>query len=301
MIRYEVSGMRYEAKNFLSIRNDTLPLKYKMIWAKQKLALTLNPFLNMKYSLPGKNNGLRGPASVFFIFLFFISIPSHAQHIADTAMLRLQKNNAINLYYQSLQQQSGLYNGSEYVQYINLLKEGHPYFDTSVLTNGRVYYDRMAYSNVPMLYDIIKDELIIQHYNKVFLVQLVRSKIDSFYIPEHYFVHLGRDSITEGNIKEGFYNRLYDGKIKLYAKRNKYIQESIPDMEVVRKVYQKDRYFLFRDGIYHDIYTESSVLKLLKDKRAALKQDLKNHKIKFRKNREYAMKRMAEQYDALNR
>ncbi|HRO46258.1 hypothetical protein [Agriterribacter sp.] len=255
----------------------------------------------MKYSLPGKNNGLRGPASVFFALLFFISTPSNAQHMADTAMLRLQKTNAVNIYYQALQQQSGLYNGSEYVQYTHLLKEGHPYFDTSVLTNGRVYYDRMVYSNVPMLYDIIKDELIIQHYNKVFLVQLIRSKIDSFYIHGHYFLHLGRDSITEGNIQEGFYDRLYDGKIKLYAKRNKFIQESIPDMAVVRKVYQKDRYFLFRDGTYHDVYTESSILKLLKDERAALKQALKNQKIKFRKNREYAMKLMAEQYDVLNR
>ncbi|HRQ52273.1 MAG TPA: hypothetical protein PLR74_17125 [Agriterribacter sp.] len=238
---------------------------------------------------------------VLFVLVFFYPAPSFAQQVADTAMLQVQKANTIHTYYQSLQQQSGLYNGSEYVPYTNLLKEGHPYFDTSVLTDGRVYYDGMVYSNVPMFYDIIKDELIIRHYNRIFFLQLIRSKIDSFYIQEHSFLHLGRDSIAGENIQEGFYDRLYDGKVKLYAKRNKFIQESIPDMEVVKKVYQKDRYFLFRDGVYHDVYTASSVLKLLNDQKAALKRELSHHKIKFRKNRERAMKLMVTQYDILTR
>lgn len=255
----------------------------------------------MKYCPSEKKHWLHDQAYIFFALLLFMSIQVKAQQVADTTTMQLQKSGVTSMYYQSLQQQSGLYNGSEYVQYTHLLKEGHPYFDTSVLTNGRVYYDRMVYSNVPMLYDIIKDELIILHYNKVFLVRLIRNTIDSFYMQGHYFLHLGRDSMTEGNIQEGFYDRLYDGKIKLYAKRNKFIKESIPDMQVERRVYQKDRYFLFKDGAYHDIYTESSVLKLLKDKKAVLKQGLRNRKIKFRKNREYAMKVMAAQYDTLNR
>ncbi|HTN06788.1 hypothetical protein [Agriterribacter sp.] len=238
---------------------------------------------------------------MFFVLLLFISIEANAQHVADTTMVQLQKYSVTCIYYKSLQQQSGLYNGSEYVPYTHLLKEGHPYFDTSVLTPGRVYYNRMVYPDVPMLFDIIKDEIIIQHYNKVFLVQLIHNAIDSFYMQGHYFLHLGRDSVAEGNIQEGFYDRVYDGEIKLFVKRNKFIRESIPDMQVERTAYQKDRYFLFKDNRYHNIYTESSVLKLLKDKRAALKQGLRNSKIKFRKNREYAMKVMAAQYDALNR
>ena len=240
------------------------------------------------------------PLCCFFALFLFISSQSKAQSADDTGMTQLQKENAIGLYYQSLQHQSGLYNGSEYVQYINLLKEGHPYFDTSALTNGRVYYDGLVYSDVPMLYDIITDELIIQHYNKVFLVQLIRARIDSFRIQEHHFSHLGRDSLAEG-IQEGFYDRIYNGNIKLYVKRKKIIQESIPDMQVERRVYQNDKYFLYKDGVYHNIHSESSVLRLLNDKRSVLKQTLRKHKTKFRKNREYAMKLMAEQYDALNR
>jgi hypothetical protein len=254
----------------------------------------------MCYSLFKKACGAFNPLCCFFALLLFIASQSKAQSVRDTGMVQLQKANAIGLYYQSLQHQSGLYNGSEYVQYINLLKEGHPYFDTSALTNGSVYYDGLVYSNVPMLYDIITDELIIGHYNKVFLVQLIRSKIDSFSIQEHHFLHLGRDSIAEG-IREGFYDRIYNGSIKLYVKRKKVIRESIPDMQVERRVFQDDRYFLYMNGVYHNVYSQSSILKLMKDKRSVVKQTLRKHKIKFRKNREYAMKLMTEQYDALNR
>ena len=254
----------------------------------------------MSYSLLKKDHKLLSPLCCCFALLLFIPSQSKAQSPVDTGIAQLQKFNAVDLYYQSLKQQSGLYNGSEYVQYINLLKEGHPYFDTSALTNGNVYYDGLVYSDVPVLYDLIIDELIARHYNKVFLVKLIRSRVDSFSIREHHFLHLGRDSIAEG-IQEGFYDRIYNGNIKLYVKRKKVIQESIPDMQVERRVLQIDKYLLYMDSVYHDIHSESSMLKLMKDKRSALKQVLRKHKVKFRKNREYAMKLMAEQYDALNR
>lgn len=253
----------------------------------------------MEHNFHGKKHRLSGLAYGFFVLLLFTGISLKAQDMPDTAIAKLREAHAISIYHGSLQQQSGLYNGSEYVQYMHLLKEGHPYLDTAALTNGNVCYDGTVYKNVPMLYDIIKDELIIQHFNKVFLVQLVHPKIDSFSLQAHHFLPLGRDSIMGRNIQEGFYDRLYNGKVELYVRRRKFIRESIREMEVERNVYQKDSYFLCKDGIYHDIYTESSILKLLKDKRAELRQALRKQRIRFRKDRERAMKLIAEQYDAL--
>lgn len=253
----------------------------------------------MKRNFYGKKNRLPGLVYIFFALLLFTDIPLNAQDMPDTAVARLRESSAISIYYDSLQQQSGLYNGGEYAQYIHLLKEGHPYLDTSALIHGSIYYDGTLYKNVPMLYDLIKDELVIQHFNKIFLVQLVRLKIDSFSLQTHHFLHLGKDSVTKESIQEGFYDRLYNGKVKLYVRRSKFIRESIRDMAVERNVYQKDLYFLYKDGIYHDIYTESSILKLLKDKRAELRQALRKHGIRFRKDREGAIRLMAEQYDVL--
>jgi hypothetical protein len=233
--------------------------------------------------------------------LFFCT-PSYlkSQTAADTALLSLQKKNAIDLYYQSLQTQSGLYNGSEYVPYETSLKEGHPYFDTTKMLNGSVFYNGMLYKDVPMLYDIIRDELIIQHYNKVFYLQLIKSKVDSFNLMSHAFVHMGRDSSRKDNLKEGFYDLLHDGKTKLYIRRYKDIQESIPDFTVEKRVYAHTRYFIYKNNVYNEVYSQASVLDVLSDKKMVLKQELRKQHIKFKKQREYAIKTMVEQYDALN-
>ncbi|MFT3705650.1 MAG: hypothetical protein QM802_24995 [Agriterribacter sp.] len=235
----------------------------------------------------------------FTTLIFFLPQSLKSQMQADTALLNLQKKNAVNIYYQSLQIQAGIYNGSEYVPYVNTLKEGHPYFDTTAILKGSVLYDGMQYNDIPMLYDIITDQLIIQHYNKVFLVQLIRSKVDSFNLLGHSFVHLGRDS-TKDNVKEGYYDLVYNGKTKFYVRRTKDIQESIPDMTVERRVYAHKRFFIYKNNMYNEVYNQASVLALFKEKRGEIKQALRKQHIKFRKQREAAIALMAQQYDALN-
>lgn len=225
---------------------------------------------------------------------------SQGKQSADTSILLQQKKEAIQLYYNSLDIQSGLYNGSEYIIYAHLLKNDHPYLDTAKLTTGSVFYDGMQYQNVPMLYDIVKDELIAQHYNKVFYIQLVKSKIDEFNILNRKFIHLGKDSTRKGNVKDGFYEVLYDGNIKLYAKRIKTIQEFIPDMQIERRVFASNRYFIYKDDVFHEVFNQSSVTKVLGDKKAILNQALRKQHIKFRKQRETAMKLMLQQYENPN-
>jgi len=236
-----------------------------------------------------------------FTFLSYLIIPLllKSQSAADSTILSLQKKNAIALYYQSLQTQSGLYNGIEYIRYETTLKDGHQYFDTAKAVPGSVFYDGMLYTDVPMLYDIVKDQLVAQHYNNVFFMQLIKSKVDSFNFIGHAFVHLAKDSTKKENISEGFYDLLYNGKIKLYAKRYKTIQESIPDMVVERRVYMHNRYFVFKNNTYNEVFSESSVYNLFNDKRSELRQALRKQHIRFRKQREYAIKMMVEQYDAL--
>lgn len=240
---------------------------------------------------------------IISILIFFNAvIPSftQGQYSTDTAVLAQQRKSISALYYNSLDIQSGLYNGSEYIVYVSLLKDGHPYLDTAQLTAGSVFYDGMLYQNVPMLYDIVKDELIVQHYNKVFYVQLVQSKVENFDFLDRKFVHLGRDSTQKGNVKNGFYELLYAGNIKLYAKRIKTIQEFIPDMQVERRVFSNNRYFIYKDSTFHEVFTQSSVLKVLADKKSAISQALRKQNVRFRKQREAAMVLMLQQYENTN-
>lgn len=239
--------------------------------------------------------------TILIFFFFYTAIPAISQgQNPDSALVAQQRKNPVQLYYNSLDIQSGLYNGSEYTVYVHLLKDGHPYLDTTKLMDGAVFYDGMLYRNVPMLYDIVKDELVIQHYNKVFHIQLIKSKVDEFNILGRPFLHLGKDSTIQGSVKNGYYEVLYDGQIKLYAKRIKTIQEFIPDMQVERRVFSNNRYFIYKDNTFHEVYNQSSVLKVLKDKKFDYKQALRKQRIKFRKQRETAMKLILQQYENAN-
>lgn len=241
--------------------------------------------------------------NVFILSLFLLmGFVGTAQPSGDTTMPGRQAEAATHLYYQSLKTQSGIYNGSEYVQYTHLLKEGFPYFDTTLITRGNLFYDKMEYADVPMLYDLVTDELILQHFNKVFLIQLVKSKVSWFKIHDHYFVHLSADSLhSPRSFKNGFYDVCYDGKVKLYVKRIKEIQESIPDMKVERKVYKNDRYFIYKDGIYYDVHSQGSVLKVLNNYQGEQKKAVKSKKIRYRRNREAAIRIMVQKFDELSR
>lgn len=242
--------------------------------------------------------------TLFLSVFVFACFNGKTQSSADSALLKKQMAAATVTYYQSLKTQSGIYNGSEYVQYAHLLKEGFPYFDTTVLANGRLCYDGMEYQDVPMLYDLVKDELVAQHFNKVFLIQLVKSKVKWFQLHQHYFVHLTGDSMTNTprRLRDGFYDLAYDGsKIKLYIKRVKEIQESIPDNKVERKIYQNDRYFIYKDSIYYDVKSHGSILKVLNRFQAEQRKAVKSQKIRFRKNREAALLIMVKKFDQLSR
>lgn len=237
-------------------------------------------------------------SSLFLLISFVVT----AQPSGDSALPGRQVTSATQMYYQSLKTQSGIYNGSEYVQYTHLLKEGFPYYDTTLITRGNLFYDKMEYTDVPMLYDLIKDELILQHFNKVFLIQLVKNKVSWFKIHDHFFVHLAADSLhSPRSFRNGFYDVCYDGQVKFYVKRIKEIQESIPDMKIERKVYKNDRYFIYKDGIYYDVNSQRSVLKVLSKYQSEQKKAVKSRKIRYRRNREAAIKIMVQKFDELSR
>jgi hypothetical protein len=149
-----------------------------------------------------------------FLYILLISIFSQqvtAQNADDTT-LRENALNAINAYYQTLGEESPLYNGSEYLEYAYTLQEGHPFYLSANFVNGNVNLDGMIFHDVPMLYDIIKDQLIIQDFQRVYKINLPADRVQQFFLLGHLFVRLTRDSADQ--IKTGFYDQLY-GENKL--------------------------------------------------------------------------------------
>jgi len=237
------------------------------------------------------------PKRLFYIlFICVFSRHATAQNADDTT-LRENALNAINAYYQNLGEESPLYNGSEYLEYAYTLQEGHPFFQLATFVNGNINLEGMIFHDVPMLYDIVKDQVIIQDFQRVYKINLPADKVQQFFLLDHLFVRLTRDS--SGQIKTGFYDQLYNGKIALFAKREKKILEKYSNVQISKVIISENIYYIKKDGVYHTVKNKSSLLNVLKNKKKDVQQYLKTNNIKFKREPERAMIMAVKYYDQL--
>ena len=237
------------------------------------------------------------PKRIFHILLICIFSQYATAQNADDTTLPENALNAINAYYQTLGEESPLYNGSEYLEYAHTLQEGHPFFLSTSFVNGNVNLNGMIFRDVPMLYDIIKDQLITLDFQRVYKINLPADRVHQFFLSGHLFVRLTRDSTDQ--ISTGFYDQLYQGKTSLFARREKKILEKYSNVQISKVVISKNIYYIKKDGIYHVIKNKSSVLAVLKDKKKDVQQYLKANNIKFKQEPEKAMIMAVKYYDQL--
>ena len=203
--------------------------------------------------------------------------------------------NAIDIYYRSLGEGSPLYNGSEYIEYAYTLQDGHPFFKSSAWSNGSIVLEGMNFHEVPMLYDLVKDQVIIENFQRVYKINLPADKIQQFTLSGHHFVRIVRNS--SGQIQTGFYDQLYNGKIAVYAKREKKIIEEHINLQINNLVVEHNAYYIKKDSNYYIIKNKRALIDALKDKRKAIQQYLKKIRLKFRDDPETVVELVAEYYD----
>ncbi len=98
----------------------------------------------------------------------------------------------------------------------------------------------------------------------------------------------------------GFYDELYNNKLRLLARRTKSIQEE-SSMQSINNIFvPKNEYFLKKGAVYYNVNSQGKFFDVLKDRKKELKQYLKDNKIKFGDNPEQTMVVLATYYDHLN-
>ena len=233
----------------------------------------------------------------FILFtVFFIPKLSHGQlSSTDSSLYHFSINNVVHIYHQTLKPEPGLYNGLQYFRYDFTLKEGHPFFGNSELTPGYIVYNHIQYNNVPLLYDLISEKLVINDPTKVYLLQLNSEHVNRFSVLGHVFIRIDEDNEI---IHSGFYDVLYDGKTSLLKKQTKAIQEKITS--VLEKFVVEDvSYFIKKEGKYFSINQKKSVLYALSDKKKEINQFIRKNKLNIRKNKDEAISKILAYYDAL--
>ncbi|MES1225699.1 MAG: hypothetical protein ABUT20_60030 [Bacteroidota bacterium] len=204
-------------------------------------------------------------------------------------------SNAITAYYRSLGDQSPIYNGSEYIESDIVLQEGHVYFQTNIFEKGSIFFDGMLFQDVFLLYDIVKDQVILQHYSKISKINLPPEKIEYFTLNEHRFVHLAAD--PSGLIRDGFYESLYSGKTMLFAKRTKKIRVEQSNYQINNLISQHSERYVKKDGVYYQIKNLHAFLNIFKTNKKEIQQYLNKNKIKYKTDPEAAMIQALGYYD----
>jgi len=243
-------------------------------------------------------------ANIFFLFCLFCCSCLKAQtNRTDSSSQQYAFNNAVNKFYASQGNQSPLFNGPEYYLYDPHIKGNAYFMENSAFAAGAVLYDGIWYNNVQMIYDIYKDQVVILLYNHFSKIYLINEKVEGFDYLDHHFKNIMSDTIAnKAELKSGIYDELYNGKTEVLVKRYKNIQTTNGGFSGPESFFDSHRSLFIKKGRnYFEISGKGSLLDVLKDKKKELDSYIKSANIKFRKDPENAMVKIANYYDQLTK
>jgi hypothetical protein len=127
-------------------------------------------------------------------------------------------------------------------------------------------------------------------------MELISEKIERFTMQDQVFVRLGKEDADK--INEGFYEMLYPGLSKVYAKHEKVRQEYITAQQLYARFDEKTKYFILKNGTYFSVQSKSSVLRVFDDRKQDVKRFIAKNSLSFKTNRGKALAQIAAFYDS---
>lgn len=243
--------------------------------------------------------------SLFCIFILCSVLRTSSQTLnPDSSQLIHSVQHAVNFFNEVVGGNTHLYNGPEHRGYMRPA-EGHPYYLTEDIQIGSLQYDGILYKNVPLMYDITKDNLITFQYaadssiqyRSIFKIDLLRNRTGSFSLSGHNFIKVEVDG-NSGKMKSGFYELLYNGRLKVLVRRSKVYKEDIKS-ELKRSYDSSSTYYILKEGVYQIIKNKNSILNIFKDKRRDLSAYISKNKLKYPKKKETFITSVTQYYDQL--
>jgi hypothetical protein len=237
----------------------------------------------------------------FFLLLtsiIFSPVTGQQTSTSDTLFLTRAVANATLLYEKTLDNQSILYNGTQYIE-PDQVDDHHPFFFSDDWIMSSVEYDGQQFENVPLLYDLTNDKVVSESHNGS-LIELIRDKLISFTIADHRFIKIVANNKNRLP-RTGFYDVLYNGTHQVIVLRTKSDGERVTEQRIVKDFEEKNRYFLLKNGEYFSVGGRAAILGVLADQKQALKKHIKRQSLDFNANREYALAALASYYDTLNK
>lgn len=232
------------------------------------------------------------------VSILFFTKSINAQSVQADSISEMQLQQAIKMYDHFSRDNAPVYNGPQYI-FLVYKKEGDPYFESGDFSDGWVNYNGRKYDSLKMIYDVARNQVVVLAPDKISAIALHNEFVDSFSLRNHVFIKLEKDYKQNLN-NAGFYDLLYNGKIRVLARRLKEIDENIQGNDIVHIFYVKDHYYIFKDGLYYLVGNKKDLFRLFHDQLHDVKKFIRKHHLKFkRKSFEEPMLQVAEYYDHL--
>ncbi len=235
---------------------------------------------------------------ITFVAIFCSSITSAQSQQPDTFFTAISVNNAIEVYHRILNNASGLYNGGEYISYFFNFDDGSPYFGEKDSVPGSILYDSVLYRDIFMKYDEVKDAIVIWNNNEA--IQLFDERVGHFKLLDHSFVRIIKDNLSKAQMKTGFYEQLYSGKIAVFKKVVKTIMVKADMTDgILRSIEQKTYYYLSTARGYTPINSKADLTKTLNDHKNEIGEFISSKNLSFKQDPAGFLEKVAAYYDTL--
>ncbi len=230
---------------------------------------------------------------VLFTFPSNIVIGQSAD-TADNPSFQITKT-----YYQNeIKEDTHLYTGKEYYKYEPGIS-GFPFFETDQMHTGDIFYDGNLYRNVPMLYDVVRQVVVINQYQQDSRMQLLTEKIKYFTYNGHRFEIFSQAAEEAGNITKGLYDIAFTGKASVLVKRIKSIRKGLR-AEDPYSFKEEDEYYVKKGNTLYNVSDKKGVLETFDDKKDLVKTFIRKNNLKFKKEIEKDLVMTAAYYSTLN-
>ncbi len=189
--------------------------------------------------------------------------------------------------------------GAEYTSLNYNPSKGHPFFLNSYFTSANIVYEGLEYTNIPLLYDLVQDQVVIGDVNRPnLMVVLDKAKISQFQVQGHLFVYVQPSESTNTLFKAGHLESLNNGEVKVLVQRTKTPSGRESETNVIITFKEKNTYFLLKDNTYYPIRSKKDAFKVLADRKRELQQFVKQENGSFSKNPEKWLVNVSEFYNS---
>lgn len=227
-----------------------------------------------------------------FCLLFGWQMQAQQSHIppSDTP-----KDADVEAYLTYAGSQAVVYTGREEPKYPTYVLN-HPYFETHEYRDGLLSFEGLVYPNVKLRLNQETEELILLSPDGRFNVIVPAERVDYAYIGPYYISYYRED---DGVLPKGCYVWLHNGKYPVLRRETVFLSSNTNEMQLEYSFTKRIRFYIYKDGVYKQVKSKGSVLKLFKSKKKELKALIKEHGLNFNSEPDKAITAVVKLYEYL--